>query len=99
MVKTLCSWKQSRVGPVALPSVLATMLTPSFYPCLHGSLPVCEAAHEVRVASGKFPSRPTLLRWGIGVLRARQSLHLMELGAAQKTPSESQAGKAGVMAA
>lgn len=64
MVKTLCSWKQSRVGPVALPSVLATMLTPSFYPCLHGSLPVCEAGHEVRVASGKFPSRPTLLLMG-----------------------------------
>lgn len=38
-------------------------------------------------------------RWGLGVLRVGQPLHLMELGAARKTPSESQAGKAGVKAA
>lgn len=57
-------------GPRAIPSVLASMLTLGFYPCLHGSLPVCEAGHEVREASGRFPSRLVLLPMG---LRCAQS--------------------------
>lgn len=53
-------------GPTAVPSVLATILTPGFDLLLHGYFPMCEARGRIRDASGKFPSRPVLLLIGLG---------------------------------
>lgn len=80
-------------GPMAVPSVLATILTPGFDLLLHGCFPMCEARGRIRGASGKFSFQNCSFadRAWVGLGRP---LYLTELGAAQKTPFESQAGKA-----